>query len=102
MAGHYRVDIRRRLQTTVQTLDSVELKDDDDSPSVVIRGVLIKEDARLDRWLGHLGDVSAAWNDLTHQRQQFKAASKIKARYTLTFSPQSCLLYTSPSPRDRG
>lgn len=89
MAGHYRVDIRRRLQTTVQTLDSVELKDDDDSPSVVIRGVLIKEDARLDRWLGHLGDVSAAWNDLTHQRQQFKAASKIKARYTLTFSPQS-------------
>ena len=49
MAGHYRVDIRRRLQTTVQTLDSVELKDDDDSPCVIIRGVLIKEDGRLDR-----------------------------------------------------
>ena len=91
MAGHYRVDIRRRLQTTVQTLDSVELNtgDPDAQPSVVIRGVLIKEDARLDRWLGHWGDVRAAWNDLTHQRLRFKASSKLKARYTLTFAPQS-------------
>lgn len=97
MAGHFRVDITRKLQTTVQTVDAVEYaapKGEAGAPGfepgyVVLRGVLVKEDARPDRLLSKYGDIRAAWSELTAQRQKFKAEAKLKANYTLTFSPES-------------
>ena len=92
MAGHFKVDIRRVLQTTTQTLDSVEYVPPsrvDPVGTVIIRGVLIKDDARPDRMLSIVGDLRAAWNDMTHERLTFKAEAKLKASYTLTFTPAS-------------
>ena len=97
MPGHYRVDIQRKLQTTVQTVDAVEYSPMQGKPgrrgykpaAVILRGVLIKEDARMDRLLAKYGDLRAAWSELTAQRQMFKADAKLKASYTLTFTAES-------------
>jgi|AntAceMinimDraft_11_1070367.scaffolds.fasta_scaffold115941_1 hypothetical protein len=95
MAGHFRVDITRKLQTTVQTVDAVEFvppkgklgKPGFEPGSVVLRGVLVKEDARPDRLLSAFGDVRAAWSERTAQRQMFKVEAVLKASYILNPKP---------------
>ena len=87
MSGHFRIDIRQRLRTTVQTVDAVVA--DPTAGTVTLRGTLIKEDARPDRLLSKLGDLRASWSDSLAQRQRFKAESKLKAAYELVFTPAS-------------
>ena len=110
MAGHFRVRLNRRLQTSVQTVDEIEAVeevgaedgarggDDDDASRfadgharvrakrVIVRGTLIKEDAFLDRIGQWLGDARAHVFDGTAQRREFKARAKLRAKYEMAFS----------------
>ena len=105
MAGHFRVRLTRRLQTTVQTVDAIEADDggglglgEEDGKRrtsrrrvarVIVRGTLIKEDAYADRVGQWLGDVKAHVFELTAQRREFKARAKLKANYEMVFSSPS-------------
>ena len=102
MSGHFKVDMKRRLQTSVQTVDAIAFDDPSSSSSggerkggdvnlgsVTVSGVLIKEDARMDALMASFGDVRAAWNERTPQRLLFKAESKLRASYRLTFTVAS-------------
>lgn len=97
MAGHFRVRLNRRLQTTVQTVDEIDAEEEEvvedadgtirrRAKRVVVRGTLIKEDAYADRIGQWLGDAKAHVFEMTAQRQKFKAHAKLKARYELAFS----------------
>ena len=110
MAGHFRVRLNRRLQTSVQTVDEIEAVeevgaedgarggDDDDASRfadghsrvranrVIVSGTLIKEDAFLDRIGQWLGDARAHVFDGTAQRREFKARAKLRAKYEMAFS----------------
>ena len=78
LAGHFRVVMNRKLQTTVQTLDSVSVDKEGATKTVTLHGTLIKEDAKPDLFMAKLGDIRAAWSELTAHRQMFKAEAKLK------------------------
>ena len=82
ISGHFKITMKAILKTSIQTIDEIE--HDAQANKLVMRGKLVKEDARLDRWLTKLGDLSAHLRERTVKRQAYVAQSKLVASYEFT------------------
>ena len=76
-----------RLGSTVQLADLTGIKVDGEPPTGAVRGTV----TRLD---GDTVEAAATWGSFTCDRSKITKHS--------AGPPGTCLLYTSPSPRDRG
>ena len=79
IAGHFRITLAKNLRTSIQTIDDIAY--DAIGKRVTIRGKLIKEDAKIDRWMSKLGDFGAKLRESMAKREVYKAQAKLVAAY---------------------
>ena len=79
IAGHFRITLAKNLRTSIQTIDDIAY--DAIEKRVTIRGKLIKEDAKIDRWMSKLGDFGAKLRESMAKREVYKAQAKLVAAY---------------------
>jgi len=84
VAGHFRITLAKTLRTSIQTVDDIE--HDVVGKRLIVRGKVIKADARIDRWMEKLGDWGAFARETTAKRQAYKASAKLVASYEFTLA----------------